>query len=42
MPHKNRGISEAKRKKVPDMFGQSRCLAGSAIHAVIKCAICSF
>lgn len=42
MPHKNHGISETNRKKVPDMFGQSRCPAGSAIHAIIKCVICSF
>jgi len=40
MPHKNHGGFEGRRRKLPGMFGQSKSLAGSAIPAIIKWAIC--
>lgn len=36
MPHKNHGVFEGKRRKLPDVFGQSKSLAGSAIRGIIK------
>lgn len=41
MPHKNYRVFDGRRRKLHDMFGQSKSLAGSAVHAIIKWVICS-